>query len=152
MLLVATDALVTGGAVAVALGAFKAITAAIEKIRPVKTPNGKAPPGYYGKMLALSEAHLGPAAIDNKSGTPRWWGNRAVTVLEDILAEMQDGSDAVVKREILAYLRESDECRERIEVQRQGALEAQTQILGGIADAIENCEYCQDAKHHLGDQ
>jgi len=141
-----TDAVLTGGVVAVALGAFQVVKALAEKLGPKKAlTNGKAPHGFYDRMNQLAEVHLGAAALDQKTGTPRWWGVDATSVLEEIRDLIQDGGDARLREEILRYLRNADTMSAELSTKYMDALNAQTAILTRLDDRYSNCEYCRDA-------
>ena len=143
-----TDAVLTGGVVAVSLGAFQAITALVKHLSSKAKPvtNGKAPPGFYAKMDQLAEVHMGPAALNQKTGTPRWWGVESISVLEEIRDLIQEGGDAKLKEEILRFLRAADTASTELAGQYMDSLNAQTHVLTRIAEKYENCEYCNDSK------
>lgn len=147
------DPLTTGGVIVVSLGAFKIISALIDKIGTKKgASNGKAPAGYYATMLNLAEVHMGPAALDAKSGTPRWWGNRSVTVLEEILKEIKEGGDAKLRQEVLRFLQSAETSSTELAEKYVMSLNAQTEVLQRLAQRYDSCEYCQDSARHLGDE
>jgi len=142
-----TDAVLTGGVVAVSLGAFQAITQLVKYISSKKgSSNGKAPAGFYARMDQLADMHMGPAALDQKTGTPRWWGVDATSVLEEIRDLIQDGGDAKLREEILRFLRAADTASTELAGQYMDSLNAQTDVLTRIAEKYENCEYCNDSK------
>ena len=147
MFLLVIDAAITGGIVALALAAIKAVEHVATK-RGAPT-NGKAPSGFYGSMLdfraKMLDTHVGPGAMDQATGTPRWWGVAAVGVLEEIRDEMKESGDSVLKAEILRYIKTSDDARDEMDSHRAAALETQTTILKEIADTMHECEFCQEA-------
>lgn len=139
-----TDAVLTGGVVAVSLGAFQAIKALVEHLTVKKgVSNGKPPAGFYARMDQLAEVHLGAAALDQKTGTPRWWGVDATSVLEEIRDLIQDGGDAKLRQEILRYLRDADTASTEMTAEYIQVQHAQTAALTRLAERYENCEICQ---------
>ena len=75
-----------GVPVAVTLAAIELAKAAVSKLSNGKPP--KPPADYYDRtqafMSEMKRVHLGPGALDMKTGVPTWWGTEIVKLLKDI--------------------------------------------------------------------
>ena len=140
-LAVLTDPLLTGGVVAVALGAFKLI----ERFLPAKN-GASVPKDYHDKMMEfrrkMLDTHVGPGALDPRTGLPRWWGGEIVEVLKQI-RDKGVGQETV--RSWSEYAMERDALIERLLSRQTEQLKIQTVALDKIHGYLDSCEYCKDS-------
>ena len=141
ILAVLTDPLLTGGVVAVALGAFKLI----ERFLPAKN-GASVPKDYHDKMMEfrrkMLDTHVGPGALDPRTGLPRWWGGEIVEVLKQIRDKGPDTQAVNAWRE---YALERDQELKELLAGQTEQLKIQTVALNKIHCYLDNCEYCAEA-------
>ena len=140
-------AAILGTAMLAALALVEALKLAISKIRPSgkdDKDDAKFRSRAYAHFETMEGCHLGLGAIDQRTGTPIWWGSRLVKEQEKTNA-LLSGLSAVNTGNAQRWETLCGEQGEAIRKQTEN-MGTQSVVLAGLLEWVQGCEMCAESR------